>query len=58
MGKRMVRLMDLVDSSEMVCSLRYESIAGCPYHSFTPRGIAVLSSVSAAFAVLSLITGM
>lgn len=46
-----------LESSEMYCSLRYESLRGCPYNLFTQKGIAALSAGSAVIGVLSLILG-
>ena len=50
--------MGLAEASEMYCSLRYEDINGCPYDSFTPHGIAVLSSAMAFLSFISLLAGM
>ena len=47
----------ILDSSEMMCSLRLESMAGCPYNLFTKRGIAALSIGSAIVGVASAILG-
>ena len=47
----------LVDSSEMICSLRYESMLGCPYHLFTRSGVVALSAGSAIIGIISLILG-
>lgn len=58
MGERAKFLMNLIDSSEMACSLRYEDMGGCPYNTFTPRGIAALSSISVVSAIVSLVFGM
>ena len=58
MGDRAKNFMNLIDSSEMLCSLRYEDIGGCPYNTFTPRSIAVLSTLSSVMALVSLIVGM
>ena len=58
MGERAKNFMNLVNSSEMACSLRYEDINGCPYNSFTPRSIAALSVSSSVMALVSLIVGM
>lgn len=48
---------DVLDSSEMYCSLKYEDFHGCPYGVFTRKGIAALSSASACVAVLSIAFG-
>ena len=45
------------ESSEMYCSLRYESMLGCPYHLFTRKGIAVLSVGASVIAAIALILG-
>lgn len=47
----------LADSSEMLCSLRFESMLGCPYHLFTRQGIAALSTGAALIGIVSLILG-
>lgn len=47
----------LADSSEMLCSLKYESMLGCPYHLFTRQGIAALSTGAALIGIVSLILG-
>lgn len=47
----------VLDSSEMACSLRFESMGGCPYNLFTTRGIAALSAGASFIGVLSLILG-
>ncbi len=54
-SKSQVRRM--LDSSEMYCSLRFESMRGVPYHLFTNKGIAVLSTGAAVMGVVSLILG-
>ena len=43
------------DTSEMLCSLKFESFKGCPYNAFTPCGIAVLTSASSVMAITALI---
>ena len=58
MGERAKNFLNLVDSSEMACSLRHESIGGCPYNAFDHRAIAVLASASAALALVSLAIGI
>lgn len=57
MGERANKFMNLVHSSEMMCSLLYEDVRGCPYNSFTPGNIAVLSLASSFLAVASLVIG-
>ena len=57
MGKCRKFFTNMVESSEMACSLLYEDIGGCPYNTFTPSGIAALSSLCTVFAVISLIIG-
>ena len=49
---------NLLASSEMYCSLRYEDVRGCPYNAFDHRAIAVLASASAALALVSLAIGI
>ena len=58
MGEYTQKLTNLLDASEMFCSLRYESMSGCPYGAFTPQGIAWLSTASSLCAIVSLIMGM
>lgn len=58
MSKRVNNFKNLLESSEMVCSLKYEDARGCPYGSFTPRSIAVLSTAGAFLAIVSLLVGM
>ena len=50
-------LKNTLESSEMYCSLKLESMLGCPYHLFTHKGIAVLSLGASAIAAVSLILG-
>ena len=50
-------LRNALESSEMYCSLRFESMQGCPYHLFTKRGVAALSLGASAIAIVSLILG-
>ena len=60
MGKqpqKQSRIKRLADSSEMLCSLRFESMLGCPYHLFTRTGIAALSTGAAIIGLVSLILG-
>ncbi len=45
------------NSSEMYCSLRYESMQGCPYNKFSKAGIAALSAGASCIAIISLILG-
>ena len=47
----------VLDSSEMYCSLRYESMRGCPYNLFTEESIAALSLGGALIGIVSLILG-
>ncbi|MBQ9041941.1 MAG: hypothetical protein IJ111_03920 [Eggerthellaceae bacterium] len=47
----------ILESSEMYCSLKLESMLGCPYNLFTKQGIAILSACSGAIAIVSLILG-
>ena len=47
----------ILDSSEMACSLRFESVRGCPYGAFTQRGVAALSSACTALAAVALVLG-
>ncbi len=47
----------ILESSEMYCSLKLESMLGCPYNLFTKQGIAILSACSGAIAVISLALG-
>lgn len=44
-------------SSEMYCSLRLESMNGCPYEVFTKAGVAALSTGAGVIAVISLALG-
>ena len=46
-----------LESSEMYCSLRYESMKGCPYNCFNEKAIAALSSGGALIALVSLLLG-
>ena len=55
MGERTGFFSAVISSSEMYCSLRYESIGGCPYHAFTHRGIAMLAAASSFLAIASLL---
>lgn len=50
-------LKSALESSEMYCSLKFESMRGCPYHLFTRKGVAVLSLGASAIAAVSLILG-
>ena len=50
--------MSMIQASEMLCSLRFEDMRGCPYHSFTPRSIAMLSLTSTLMAAAALLVGM
>ena len=45
----------LFRSSEMLCSLAFEDVRGCPYNVFTSQGIAAMSAASTALAVISLV---
>ena len=47
----------VLDSSEMYCSLRYESMKGCPYNVFSERAIAALSLGGALIGIVSLLLG-
>ena len=58
MGERTRHFSKMLDSSEMFCSLRFEDVKGCPYNTFTPRGIAVLSLASSIMALVSLIVAV
>ena len=51
------KLQRILESSEMYCSLKLESMLGCPYNLFTKGGIAVLSAGASAIAIISLILG-
>ena len=51
------RVQRILESSEMYCSLKLESMGGCPYNLFTKRGIATLSAGASAIAIVSLILG-
>ena len=51
------KLSDILASSEMYCSLRFEDMHGCPYDVFTRAGIASLSAGAGIIAVVSLILG-
>lgn len=50
-------LRSILDSSEMYCSLRYESMKGCPYNLFSEKSIAALSIGGAIIGIVSLILG-
>lgn len=50
-------LRNVLDSSEMYCSLRYESMKGCPYNRFSEKAIAALSAGGAFIGIVSLILG-
>lgn len=52
-----VGLRRLLDSSEMYCSLKFESMRGVPYGLFTQKGIAALSAGAAAIGLASLVLG-
>ena len=54
MGNLATGFSKLIDSSEMACSLKFEDVKGCPYNSFTPKGIAALSFACSFFAIVSL----
>lgn len=58
MGERAKFFLGLIDSSEMACSLKNENIGGCPYNAFTSSGVATLSCLSAALAIVALFAGM
>ena len=58
MGEQTRSLSKLFDSSEMFCSLKYEDVKGCPYNTFTPRGIAALSVASSILAIIALFAGI
>lgn len=47
----------ILESSEMFCSLRSESMMGCPYNLFSKQGIAALSTGAAVIAAISLAFG-
>ena len=51
------RALEILESSEMYCSLRYEDYRGCRYGVFTKNGIAVLSLALSVVAVVSLVLG-
>ena len=55
--RKQSRIRRIADSSEMLCSLRFESMLGCPYHLFTRQGIAALSTGAAIIGIVSLILG-
>lgn len=55
--KRQSATRRLLDSSEMMCSLRFESMLGCPYNLFTRPGIAALSTGAVVIGIISLILG-
>ena len=57
--RRSVRetLRGIILASEMYCSLRYESMLGCPYHLFSREGVALLSAGAALIGIVSLILG-
>ncbi|HAM16580.1 MAG TPA: hypothetical protein DCP91_12140 [Eggerthellaceae bacterium] len=48
------RFRDVLDSSEMYCSLKTEDFRGCAYQAFTSRGIAALASAISVVAALSI----
>ena len=48
---------NVLESSEMYCSLKYEDFRGCAYGVFTRRGVAALSAVSCCVATLSIVAG-
>ena len=58
MGERAKFLQRLLNSSEMYCSLKYESASGCSYGVFKPRDVAMLALVCMLCAALSLVVGM
>lgn len=58
MGERTKFFKGLVDSSEMICSLKYEDMRGCPYGSFTRHDIVEFSLTCSALAIVSLLIGM
>ena len=47
----------VLNSSEMYCSLKYESFTGCPYDRLAKKNIALLSAGSAFIAIVSLAFG-
>ena len=49
------KVRQILESSEMYCSLKLEDFRGCPYRIFTTRGIAFLSGASSVLAVLSIV---
>ena len=51
------RALDILERSEMYCSLKLEDFRGCPYHLFTKHGIAMLSAATTAVAVASIALG-
>ena len=58
MGNYRKLFVQLLESSEMYCSLRFEDIKGCPYNLFDARSIALLATSTAACAILSLIAAL
>lgn len=55
MGERKEFIARIADSSEMICSLKYEDVRGIPYNAFTREGIAALTAASSFFAILSIL---
>ena len=44
-------------SSEMLCSLLFEDVRGCPYHLFSRQTIAAASVAAAVFAIACIVIG-
>lgn len=58
MGESAKFFRNLIDSSEMICSLKYEDMRGCPYEAFGRHEIIAFSTICVVLAALALIAGM
>ena len=50
-------VVDILQRSEMVCSLLFEDVKGVPYRMLSRSDIATLTSASAALAVVAIVLG-
>ena len=51
------RFRDILESSEMYCSLRLESMLGCPYKMLSTQNVACIAVGSTVIGLISLILG-
>ena len=54
---RQQRLKNILDSSEMYCSLVTEDFRGCSYNLFSKNNVQLLATAGSAIAIISLIFG-